>query len=106
MPEEEIAVMRAQEEAWRVRLSNVRTTPRELRVYERYVFAAERFADMRTPTLLMVGGDSPPRELANAEGVARALPNARVAVLERQQHIAMHTDPEGFVATVVGFVLG
>jgi pimeloyl-ACP methyl ester carboxylesterase len=59
---------------------------------------------MRAPTLLLVGGDSPPRELENARGVADALPDARVVLLPGQQHVATYTAPELFVQEVVRFL--
>ena len=59
---------------------------------------------MRTPTLLLVGGDSSPREMQNANGVAEALPNAEAVVLPGQQHVAMHTAPGLFVREVVRFL--
>lgn len=104
MPPHEIEVLRAQREAWAVRLSNARTVPRELKEEEAYVFEAARFGAMRTPTLLLVGGDSPSRELENANGVAAALPDARVVVLPGQQHVATYTAPEMFVREVVRFL--
>lgn len=104
MPPEEIELLRSQRDAWAVRLANARTLPRELRTEERYTFAPERCRILRTPTLLLVGGDSPPRELENARGVADALPDARVVVLPRQQHAAMYTAPEVFVRGVVRFL--
>ena len=60
---------------------------------------------MTTPTLLLVGGASLPRELVNARAIASALPNGVVAVLDGQQHIAMHTAPELFVKEVGRFLL-
>lgn len=104
MPPEEIAQLRSQPDAWRVRLANARTIPRELRACERYVFAPDRFRELRTPTLLLVGGDSPPRELASATRVADALPDARITVLAGQQHVAMYTAPDTFVKEVVQFL--
>lgn len=104
MPPAEIELLRAQRDAWAVRLANARTLPRELRADERYVFAPERFTDMRTPTLFLVGGDSPAREMENARSIAGALPDARVAVLPGQQHTAMYTAPDLFVETVMGFL--
>jgi pimeloyl-ACP methyl ester carboxylesterase len=104
MPPEELEALRAQRDAWSVRLANVPTLPRELRAEERYVFAPERFRRMRTPTLLLVGGNSPPRELENAAGVAEALSDARVVALEGQQHAAMYTAPEVFVSEIVRFL--
>lgn len=106
MPAEEIELLRSQRDAWAVRLGNAASLSREMRVEEGYTFAPERFSSMRTPTLLLVGGDSPPRELKNAEGVAVALPDARVAVLPGQQHAAMHSAPDLFVREVERFLRG
>jgi pimeloyl-ACP methyl ester carboxylesterase len=103
MPPHEIAMLRAQAEAWAARLRNVSTMPRELKGEYGYTFDADRFRTMKTRTLLLVGGDSPARELASANGVAEALPDARVAVLPGQQHIAMYTAPEAFVGEVLRF---
>jgi pimeloyl-ACP methyl ester carboxylesterase len=102
--EEEIAVLRSDADAWAKRLAYAPTLPRELRAEERYVFVGERFADMRSPTLLLVGGASPPREAGNAVAVADALTDARVAVLPGQHHVAMVTAPEAFVAEVARFL--
>lgn len=104
MPPDEIELLRSQRDAWAVRLSNAATIPRELKGEQSYTLHPERFRNMRTPTLLLVGSDSPPRELDNARGVADALPNARVVLLQGQQHVAMYTAPEAFVAEVVRFL--
>jgi pimeloyl-ACP methyl ester carboxylesterase len=101
MPPEEIELLRSQHDAWARRLANAHTLPRELDAEVSYVFRPERFAGMRTPTVLLVGGDSPPRELQNATAIARALPEARVVVLPGQQHAAMYMAPEEFVRAVV-----
>ncbi len=101
---EEIELLRAQREDWAVRLRNAPTIPRELRGEQGYVFAAERFRSMRTPTLLLVGGNSPPGELENAKGVAKALPEAQIVLLPGQRHTAMITAPEVFVQEVVRFL--
>ena len=104
MPAAEIELLRAQRDAWAVRLANARTLPRELATEESYTFARDRFRNMRTPTLLLVGGDSPGRELRNAEGVAAALPDARVVTLSGQQHLATYTAPDLFVREVIRFL--
>ena len=106
MPPDDIELLRAQEDAWAVRLSNAPTLPRELRADSSYEFEPERFANMRTPVLFLVGGDSPHRELENARRIAAALPDARVAVLPGQQHVAMHTAPVLFVREIVRFLEG
>lgn len=104
MPPKEIELLRSQRDAWAVRLANAPTLPRELRALERYTFVPERFLSTRTRTLLLVGGDSPSRELENAKDVAEALPDVRVVVLPGQQHAAMYTAPQVFVREVMRFL--
>lgn len=105
MPSAEIEVMRTNVDAWAARLRNVQTMPREARVEQSYCFTPERFAGMKVPTLLLVGGDSPPRELENARAVAAGLHDATVATLPGQQHVAMHTAPAMFVREVEQFLM-
>lgn len=102
--EQDIAMLRAQRDAWAVRLNNAHMLPRELRGERDYVFARHRFVSLTTPALFLVGGDSPQRELENARGVAAALQNARVAILPGQQHTATYSAPELFVAEVERFL--
>jgi pimeloyl-ACP methyl ester carboxylesterase len=104
IPPDEIRLLRSQGDAWATRLSNARTLVRELRAGSGYAFAPERFAEMRTPTLLLVGGDSPAVEHQDARAVARGLPDARVAILPGQGHLAMYTAPALFVEEVVRFL--
>ena len=104
MPEREVELLRSQSEAWSARLGNAGTVPRELRAVEEYEFEPERFRDVSTPTVLMVGEESPRRELDHTSMVAAALPDACVVVLPEQQHVAMYTAPELFVDRVVAAV--
>lgn len=101
---DDIRLLRSQREAWATRLGNASTIPRELSADQQYCFSPERFGTMRQPTLLLVGSDSPRRELDNAHAVAAGLPDARVLILPGQQHIAMHTAPELFVREVLHFL--
>ena len=103
IPPDEVDLLRSQRDAWAIRLGNAATLPRELRCEEGYTFDPPRFVSMTTPTLLLVGGDSPLREREHARGLAGALPDARVGVLPGQRHIAMHTAPELFVEEVMRF---
>jgi pimeloyl-ACP methyl ester carboxylesterase len=103
-PPEEIELLRSQRDDWAIRLRNAPTIPREMRGEKGYVFAADRFKNMLTPTLLLVGGESPPNELENARGVADSLPDARVAIMPGQRHTAMITAPEVFIREVVRFL--
>lgn len=103
-PPEEIELLRAQRGDWAARLRSAPSVPRELRGERGYVFLADRFREMSTPTLLLVGGASPPIELENAQGVSRSLPQARVAILPGQRHTAMITAPEVFIREVARFL--
>ena len=103
-PPEEIELLRSQREDWAARLRNAPTIPREMRGEQGYVFVPERFSNLRTPTLLLVGGDSPPAELENAKGVSDVLPDARVVLLSGQRHTAMITAPDVFIGEVVRFL--
>jgi len=90
--------------SWPSRVAAAHTIPREMRAGEAFVLRAERFAQVRVPTLLLLGGDSPASFKAAIEAVARALPGSRVEVLPGQKHMAMNTAPEMFVTTVLGFL--
>lgn len=103
-PAAEIERLRSQHDDWAARLRIAPTLPREMRGEQGYVFVSERFKEMSSPTLLLVGGDSPAIELANAEGIAGTLPDARVAILPGQRHTAMLTAPELFVRHVAQFL--
>lgn len=91
--------------AWPARLAAAHTVPRELRALERYDFNPHRFKDLHTKTLLLVGGDSPQFAREAAEAVDAALPDSRIAVLPRQQHIAMYVAPQLFVGKVLEFLV-
>ena len=103
-PPEEIELLRSQRDDWAVRLRNAPTIPREMRGEQRYVFTPDRFRNMRIPTMLLVGGSSPPSEMQNAKGVSEGLPDARVVVLPGQRHTAMITAPEAFTREVIRFL--
>jgi pimeloyl-ACP methyl ester carboxylesterase len=98
-------------EQWRsspifpTRLATVHTIPREFYAVEAYRFEPERFTDLLAPTMMLLGGDSPPFARKNAEYWHETLPNSRIVVLPGQQHIAMDTEPDLFVNTVQNFFL-
>ncbi len=103
MPAHELAVFQGSP-AWPARLAAAHTLPRELEAHAAYHFEPERFAAVRVPTLLLLGGASPPFFAAAVQAVDRALPNARVRVLPEQQHIAIDTAPELFASEILSFV--
>ena len=89
---------------WPARVAAAHTIPRELRPTDAYRFDPARFRGMRVPTLLLLGGASPPVFAAATQAVAEALPDARVAVLPGQGHAAMDTGTELCTAEVLRFL--
>jgi pimeloyl-ACP methyl ester carboxylesterase len=106
MPPEDLALLRSNEEAWGVRVANVARLPRELAAEQAYEFDPKRYRGVPTPTLVLVGGESPARLREDGRAVAEGLPDARLATLDGQQHAAMYSDPELFVSEVVRFLEG
>jgi pimeloyl-ACP methyl ester carboxylesterase len=104
MPEHELVEYR-ELPVWKQRIQLAPTIPREMAIDRNYSFDPERFADLRVPVLLMLGGDSPPIFRAAVETADGAVPNSMVVLLPGQQHIAMDTDPELFVGEVLDFLL-
>ncbi|CAN5581030.1 alpha/beta hydrolase [soil metagenome] len=103
MSEREIQEMR-QTDTWEARLAICHTLPREIRAEDGYRFIAGRFAEMRVPTMLLTGGDSPPNFSEPVWLVDAGLPISRVVVMPGQQHIADMTAPDLFVREVVNFL--
>lgn len=90
---------------WPERLARANAVPRESRAEDSYRFDARRFSNMQTPTLLLLGGDSPNVLKLATETIASALPNSQIAVMPGQQHIAMVTAPELFASELVRFLV-
>jgi pimeloyl-ACP methyl ester carboxylesterase len=103
MPESELTMLKSLPN-WPARVAAAHTLLRELRAGEAYRFEPSRFASVRVPTLLLLGGESPPFLKAATEIVHAALSTSRVAVMPGQQHIAMNTAPELFLREVTTFL--
>ena len=103
MPEYELSAYRKLP-MWQRRIRLAPTLVRELSMDRIYAFEARRFASMQVPTLLLLGGDSPPHVRRQVETIDAALPDSRIVVLVGQQHIAMDLDPETFVNEVLHFL--
>lgn len=103
MPDDAYRLFR-ESPAWPARLAAAHTLPRELRAHQGYQFDAARFQALATPTLLLLGGDSPAFFRASTEALAAAVPASRTVVLPGQQHTAMDTAPDLFVREVLAFL--
>jgi pimeloyl-ACP methyl ester carboxylesterase len=103
MSEEELRGYRALP-SWRARVDAAPTIMREMGAEAQAAFDPAQAGRIGVPTLLLVGGDSPDSIKANPEVVAAALPDARILVLDDQQHIAHHLVPRVFAASVIEFL--
>ncbi len=101
IPERELAAYRRLP-TWPGRVLLAPTIPRELVAPTR--LDPTRFSDLRLPTLLLLGGESPPFLRRATEVLADVLPEARLVILPGQTHIAMDTAPALFVAEVRRFL--
>jgi pimeloyl-ACP methyl ester carboxylesterase len=101
--EEDLRAIRAQP-TWAARLTTVHTITREFRAFYDDVFDPERAARITVPVLLLAGADTPEELRDDPETVAAALPDARIAWLEGQQHIGDVLAPELFAERMLGFL--
>jgi pimeloyl-ACP methyl ester carboxylesterase len=92
--------------AWQARVAAAHTIPRELRAQEAYRFDPERFRDLRVPTLLLIGGESPNTYEEAEKAVAEALLDSRIVVMAGQGHVAMDTATRLFTTEVLRFLEG
>jgi pimeloyl-ACP methyl ester carboxylesterase len=103
MPEQQLQLLRSLP-TWPARVAAAPTVPRELRAAGQFAHVPEWFAQVTTPTLLLLGGDSPPWAADATRQVRDALTDARAEILPGQQHVAMDTAPELFTDHVLGFL--
>lgn len=103
LPPETVEYMRSQP-AWQARVAAAHTIPRELRAVKAYGFDPERLGDLKVPTLVLSGGESPAALRKAGEAVDRALPDSRIVVMPGQGHAAMDTATELFTTEVLRFV--
>jgi pimeloyl-ACP methyl ester carboxylesterase len=103
LPAETVAHLRTLP-PWQARVAAAHTIPRELRATDTYRFDPERLQRVEVPTLLLLGGASPPVFAAGTHALAAALPDARVVVMPGQGHAAMDTGTELFTTEVLQFL--
>lgn len=103
IPAGEVAAIRAQP-SWQARVATVHTVTREIRAFFANRFDPAEAARITVPTLVLTGSDTPPATKDDPETVAAALPDARLVVLEGQEHLADVLAPELFARHVVAFL--
>ena len=104
MPAHEMELMKAPP-GWQVRLAAAHTIPRETLAEFGYRFDPRRFAELYTPTLLLMGGESPDDVKQPIRQLDTILPNSRIVEMAGQQHIAMTTATDLFAEEVMKFLL-
>ncbi|MGM0385091.1 MAG: alpha/beta fold hydrolase [Actinomycetota bacterium] len=105
MPEDELASLRSQP-AWPSRVAAAHTLPRELgAVRTSRAWDPSEGLRVQVPTLLLVGGDSPPHVADDARLLSDVLPACTVTVIEGQQHVADQLVPEQFAKLILDFLL-
>jgi pimeloyl-ACP methyl ester carboxylesterase len=89
---------------WPKRVAAAHTVVREARAEEACLFDPELLGVLTTPTLLLLGEESPAWAGEGTEQIRAALPNARVAVLPGQAHMAHLTAPELLADEIARFL--
>jgi pimeloyl-ACP methyl ester carboxylesterase len=103
MPDHDLATYR-QSPMWNIRVQLAHTIPREMQVERTYTFVPGRYTTLGAPTLLLLGGDSPPVFRDAIQALDAALPSSTVVVMPGQQHIAIDTNPDLFLREVLAFL--
>jgi pimeloyl-ACP methyl ester carboxylesterase len=101
---EEVEELRASR-TWSDRVAGAHTVAREVRAEEAYRVDPERFGELTAPVLLLLGEKSPDWAPEGTERIRAVLPNAQVALLAGQGHMATVTAPE-LVADELAHFLG
>jgi pimeloyl-ACP methyl ester carboxylesterase len=104
VPAEELDALRATEQ-WTPIVADARASLGDLRALARYDFRPERFQELRVPSLLQIGTESP-RALYVTDALAAVLPDVRIGELAGQAHEGMTTAPEMYAKAVTRFLLG
>lgn len=103
MPAAELEAVRG-DPSWEGRVMSAHTIPRELRIADRYQPQFARFATLRVPTLLLMGGDSPAFLVEPSRRLDQEIAGSHLITMPGQQHVAMTTAPDLFLNTVVDFL--
>jgi pimeloyl-ACP methyl ester carboxylesterase len=103
IPQNEINMLRSLP-SWPSRVATADTLAREEASVDSYILKPQRFSHMETPTLLLLGDDSPPFFRAAIEALKKAIPNSSIAILPGQRHAAMETAPKLFISEMIRFL--
>jgi pimeloyl-ACP methyl ester carboxylesterase len=99
-PPERLAAFRSSP-IWPLVLQISPTLPRESRAVNTPRDLAERLAGCTIPTTMLLGSESPARLRDSSIFVSKAIPGARLVMLEGQGHSAMMDAPDFFAGKIV-----
>jgi pimeloyl-ACP methyl ester carboxylesterase len=103
MSDEDLTALRSAP-SWPGRVAAAHTVTREIRGETGARLDPDQAAKIRVPVLLLTGEDSTDPAKPQAAAVATALPDARVQVIEGQQHVGDILEPERFVGRLLRFL--
>ncbi len=86
--------------SWTSRVAAAHTLPREARATNAYAWEPARFASMRIPTRVFLGGESHPFVAKLMKVVSAAIEGSDLVVLPGQKHVAMDTAPDLFAKEI------
>jgi pimeloyl-ACP methyl ester carboxylesterase len=89
---------------WPIVLRGVQVLPREGAAVVGYRFVPSRFQGLATPTLVLVGQESPGWRREAMDRLHAALPQAELGILTGQGHLATHTAPELLAGEILSFL--
>jgi pimeloyl-ACP methyl ester carboxylesterase len=105
MSDEDMAALQAAP-SWAGRVAAAHTVTREIRGETGAHLDPDVAARIKVPVLLLIGAMSNDPAKPQAEAVATTLPDARVEVIEGQQHVADILQPGAFAARLLRFLRG
>ena len=91
--------------SWSQRIKLAPTVCREATAHFTYRFDPARFAKVKTPTLFLLGGDSPKPMAISTRAGAAALANSDLQILAGQQHVATQAAPDLLARDIAAFFL-
>jgi pimeloyl-ACP methyl ester carboxylesterase len=109
IPEPEIDRMQAGDGwdgGWAMLTAQAPALPHDARIATMYTLEPSRLRAIRTPTLLLLGSESPPWVQTDIGTLAATLPHSQIAILPGQEHLANVTAPDLLAREVVSFVQG
>jgi len=64
----------------------------------------DRLAEIKIPTLILVGEDDPGTPVAASKAMHERIPNSRLVVLQSARHLSSVEQSEAFNATLIKFL--